>query len=780
MQAGRALSGILALTSLFSLHGCTARSKGALDRPPSSRTSNKAMTLPGAEPHPEQLRKELERALAKKDSKYRPRTHHLESNGQPKFINRLILETSPYLLQHAHNPVNWFAWGPEAFQRAAKLGRPVLLSVGYSTCHWCHVMERESFEDEEIAAYINAHFVAIKVDREERPDIDSIYMTAVQMMTGRGGWPMTVVMTPNKEPFFGGTYFPPRDGARGARVGFLTILKRLHGAFTDEPAQIASQAQRLSQAVQKAAAPAAPTTLPGPSSLVDAAKALNGRFDPQLGGFGRAPKFPRPSSYELMLRYWRRTGDPKALRIVTLSLDSMIRGGIYDHLAGGFHRYSTDRQWLVPHFEKMLYDNAQLTLLLLEAYQATGAKRYSAVAQETLEYVAREMTSPEGGFYSATDADSEGHEGTFFVWTPAQIKAVLGDEQAKIANAYYGVTEAGNFEGKNILNRPRSIDEVAASLKIPNKELEKTMIEVRAKLLAARSQREHPLLDDKIIMEWNGQMISAFARGALVLNRPEHARQAERAATFILEHMKSDREGFRRTYRKGQARHHAVLEDHAFFIAGLLDLYETTGHTRWLEAAIETEKVQEDLFLDREKGAFFATRRDGEALLAREKPTYDGAQPSGNSLAALNLLRLYELTSNEHYRGLAEQMFIALGATLERGAGASPKLATGLDFLLDRPKEIVIVRGEDSDEAMMDVVRKTFLPNRVLVTVDEADATSVAKLIPFLEGKRARKGKTTAYVCMARVCLAPTSDPAKLEQQLVQAEALAKNVPRLP
>ncbi len=738
------------------------------------------MQLPGAAAYTAEEEARLREALEKKGEKYKPRTHHLEEDGSPKYINELINETSPYLLQHAHNPVAWRPWGDEAFELARKLQRPVLLSVGYSTCHWCHVMERESFEDEEIAAYINANYIAIKVDREERPDVDSVYMTAVNIYTGRGGWPMTVLLTGTSEPFFGGTYFPARDGDRGARMGFFTILKRMAQMYAEQGPKVASTAKQLSAAMQRAAQPQPPSGAPGPAAIVSAAKALHDRYDAEWGGFGRAPKFPRPPTYELLLRYWRRTRDPAALEMVTNSLDKMANGGIYDHIGGGFHRYATDQQWLVPHFEKMLYDNAQLIALYLEAFQATKAQRFADVARDILEYVAKEMVGPHGGFYSATDADSEGHEGTFFVWTPAQLDEILGAEQSKIAQAYWDVTGAGNFEGKNILFRPRPAAEVAKQLGLPQAELTSSIADIRKKIYDAREKREHPILDDKVITEWNAQMISAFARASWVLDEPRYLDIAIRAGEFVTTKLLVDgRLG--RAFREGRARHNGVLEDYAFFICALLDLFETTWDGRWLETAIQLEKTIESYFHDEKDGAFFATPSDGEKLLIREKATYDGAQPSGNSVQLMNLLRLAELTGDMHYQGLAEQTLIALSSGLENGARSSPKLAQGLEFMVDKPKELIVVSPAGGDPSpLLDVLRQAYLPNRILVVTEEgAPLEKLQKLVPLLEGKKALKGKVTAYVCTARVCLRPASDPAELAKQVAQVEPLGVPTPPL-
>jgi uncharacterized protein YyaL (SSP411 family) len=441
----------LALALTASVLACAEEPRISAPAPPGDPD------LPGVARPNDALVAHLRSALETKPAGYEPRTEHHEANGAPTYTNRLVLETSPYLLQHAHNPVNWHPWGDDAFERARRENKPVLLSIGYSTCHWCHVMERESFEDVEIATFMNQHFVSIKVDREERPDLDDVYMQAVQMMTGGGGWPMTLALTPDREPFFGGTYFPPRDGVRGARQGFLTILRDLAAAYARDPAHVADQARQLSARMRDLARSSPPAGMPGAQAIYLAASRLARAFDPEWGGFGRAPKFPQPSAHELLLRYFRRTNDAQALQITLLTLEKMAAGGIYDHVGGGFHRYATDRAWMVPHFEKMLYDNAQLAVLYLDAYQITHRDDFARVVRETLDYVAREMTSPKGAFFSATDADSEKpdgehEEGWFFTWTAAEIDALVGAERARLVRAYYGVTEAGNFEGRNILH----------------------------------------------------------------------------------------------------------------------------------------------------------------------------------------------------------------------------------------------------------------------------------------------------------------------------------------
>lgn len=739
------------------------------------------MSRPAAAPeqYAPQLLKEMDAAREALGPDYVPRTKHLRPDGAPRFTNRLIFSTSPYLLQHAHNPVSWYPWGEEAFQAAARLNRPVLLSVGYSTCHWCHVMEVESFEDEEIAGYINANYIAIKVDREERPDIDSIYMSAVQLLSqGGGGWPMTVVMTPEKRPFFGGTYFPPRDGARGNRVGFLTILRRLKEAYDQDPTSVKNSAQRVAAALQLQSK-ISPQGIPGKEALVEAARILAARFDPKFGGFGSAPKFPRPSTYEFLLRYYRRAADDTALYMVTHSLDRMLEGGIYDQVGGGFHRYSTDDRWLVPHFEKMLYDNAQLISVLAELQQITGEYREPLV--ETLDYVLREMTSAEGAFYSATDADSEGHEGTFFVWTPAALEAALGARRAQIAGALFGATSEGNFDGKNVLHRMRDFAEVARALELSEAELKAEQQAIKTKLYEAREKRPAPLRDDKVLVEWNAQMISAFAQASIALDEKNWAEHGEKAADFIFAKMNPGGR-LARSYRAGRAQHAAVLEDYAFLIAAALDLFEATSKRKWLERALELEATVERYYLDRNSGGFYSTADDAEQLLVREKTIYDGAQPSGNSVAAMNLLRLAEYTGRKEFRDLAEGILRAFGGSLERGAVECPELIQALDFLLDSPKEIVIVTSATDDGAeLRKALRQSYVPNSVSVIATETQAKELASLIPWLENKIAVGAKAVAYVCKAQVCERPTSDPEVFAKLLAAREPFVERklvVPR--
>ncbi|MFN2427948.1 MAG: thioredoxin domain-containing protein [Candidatus Binatia bacterium] len=738
-----------------------------------------ATALPGAIAHGPDLVEKLTKKWEARHSDYKPRTKHLREDGSPKYTNRLFLTSSPYLLQHAHNPVNWYPWGDEAFDRASKLGRPVLLSVGYSTCHWCHVMEEESFEDEEIARFLNEHYIAIKVDREERPDVDAIYMSAVQALTGGGGWPMTVWLTPDRKPFYGGTYFPARDGDRGTRVGFLTLLASVGEVYARDPGKaLESSASLTAHIRQRLAPPAGAGDLPGIDVLRFAAGHYENRFDAAYGGTSGAPKFPSNLPIRFLLRYHRRGGGQKALEMATTTLEKMAAGGMYDQVGGGFHRYSTDARWLVPHFEKMLYDNALLAVAYLEAHQATGREDFARVVREILRYVEREMTSPDGAFYSATDADSltpSGHreEGWFFTWTPAEVDAVLDAEQARVVKAYYAVTDGGNFEGRNILNTPQRLDEVANQLKLSPERMRELLEAAKARLYQARTKRPAPLRDDKILVAWNGLMISAYARAAETLNEPRYAAIAERAAGFVLGNMRANGR-LLRSHKDGAAQHNAYLDDYAFFIAALLDLYETTGDTRWLREAVALDDVLARHYEDEQGGGFFMTSDDHEELLAREKPGYDGAEPSGNSVQALNLLRLHELTTNDAYRKRAERTLKAFGTILGRAPAALSEMLLAVDFLTDAPKEIIIVAPESRSEArpFLDHLRANFLPNRVVVVVPESALQAHIDLVPLVEGKVAQDGRTTAYVCERRVCELPTSDPATFAKQIAKVKPL--------
>ncbi len=728
--------------------------------------------LPGAGTFPAELRRRLDAAVVERGTASVPRTRHRNPDGSPKYVNRLILEDSPYLQQHAHNPVDWYPWGDEAFAAARAEGKPVLLSIGYSTCHWCHVMEEESFDDEMIAELLNRSYVAVKVDRERRPDLDGIYLAAVQALTGGGGgWPMTLWLTPDRKPFYAGTYFPPRDGDRGVAVGFASLLVAVAETYGKEPGRAAAAADEVVRAIEGAIAPR-PSALARDrlaAILSGAASRYAARFDEAHGGFGGAPKFPEPLALQFLLQEAHRSGDRSSLSRVTKTLERMAEGGIRDHLGGGFHRYSTDRRWLVPHFEKMLYDNALLAITYLEAFQATGNEAFGEVAREILRYVAREMTAPGGGFYSATDADSEGEEGKFFLWMPSEVAAVLGAERAGWFNARYGVMEAGSIAGKSVLRLAETPQSVATRAGKTEAEITRALEEDRGRLHEARARRVPPFRDTKILVSWNGLMISAYARAAQTLGAPEYADRAVRAATFVLGEMSSDGR-LRRSHWQGRASGTAYLDDVAFLEQGLLDLYEATFDPRWLREATLLQGSLDQHFRDSAGGGYFLTPSDGEAVLVREKPGADGAEPSGNSVALRNCLRLSELTGDDRYRRRAEEILAAFGSVIERSPTAAPNLLSGVSFLIAVPKEIVVVKRNprDSAEPMLAVLRKTFLPNRVLVVATEgADLEEQRKLVPLLEGKTALEGKVTAYVCERRVCKLPTTSPDVFARQIL-------------
>ncbi len=743
--------------------------------------------LPGVAAPSAELAAELERAVGERGPGYRPRTRHVLDDGRPRYTNRLARERSPYLLQHAHNPVNWFPWGDEAFARARSERKLVLLSVGYSTCHWCHVMEHESFEDEAIAALLNEKVVAVKVDREERPDVDAVYMTTVQMMSGHGGWPMTVFLTPDREPIFGGTYFPPRDGARGARVGFVTIVEELARRYAEDPAGIASQARRFTEHLRQYLAAEPSSGVPGPEAIRAAAGKLAEGFDPEHGGFGGAPKFPRPAALMLLARYARRTGDEAARHMVERTLESMASGGIRDHVGGGFHRYAVDEWWLVPHFEKMLYDNAQLAIAYVEGAQLCGRADFAAVARETLTYLRRELRAPHGGFWSATDADSPGpdgraEEGLFFTWTPEELDAALGPELGRRAAAYWGVTRHGNSEGRTVLNVQRPVAVVAAGLGVAPAELTADLERARAMLYEARSRRAPPITDTKVVTAWNGLALAAFARVGFALADETFVDEAREVARFLVEQA---REGGRlcRVVADGVATGEGFLDDYAFVVAGLLDLYEATGEVLWLREALALQRMQQDEMWDAEQGAYFFTSVRHEALLARDKPDYDGAEPSGNSVAILSLLRLAEWTGRDDLRGLAGSALAAFGRALEQRPLALPYMLSALDFWHDRPPEVVVVAPPDGEglEAMLAPVRETFLPNRVLSVAREGDDLAAqAALVPLLADRRPEHGRATAFVCRAQACELPTTDPAALAEALARVEPLGDVAPPGP
>jgi uncharacterized protein len=679
--------------------------------------------------------------------------------------NRLAQETSPYLLQHKDNPVDWYPWGEEALEKAREEDKPILLSVGYSACHWCHVMERESFEDEATARIMNEHFVNIKVDREERPDIDSIYMSAVQALTRGGGWPMTVFLTPDGAPFYGGTYFPPTP--RGGLPSFQQLLLGLADAYENRRDEVLRGAEGVREYLRAATGAAIPGSAVGTELLDGAARSLLSELDRRFGGFGGAPKFPQAMNLEVLLRHHHRTGDGDALAGVETTLRTMADGGIYDQLGGGFARYSVDRYWLVPHVEKMLYDNALLSRLYLEAYQATRDPFYARIAEETLDYVLRDMTSPEGGFYSAEDADSEGEEGKFYVWTPAEIRGLLDPEDAELAGRYWDVTERGNFEGKNILHVQRDPGMVAAEFGLSPEELWDRIVGIRSRLFAAREERIRPARDEKVLAAWNGLMLRSFALAARVLDREDYRETARRNASFLLERLRSGGR-LHRSYKDGRARFNGYLEDYAMVADGLVALYEATFETRWLEEAEALCDAVLELFWDEERRTFYDTPADHEELVTRPRDVYDSAAPSGNSVATEVLLRLALILDREDYRARAETILEELSGGMEKLPGGFGRLLGALDFYLSRPREVAIVGDPDSPDtrALVDVVYARYLPNKV-VTGRAPEDEEPAGLVPLLADRPARDGKATAYVCEGYACQMPATEPEELADQLV-------------
>ena len=678
--------------------------------------------------------------------------------------NRLINETSPYLLQHAHNPVDWYSWGPEALERAKAEDMPILLSVGYSACHWCHVMEKESFEDPQIAGIMNDNFVCIKVDREERPDIDSIYMAAVQTMTGSGGWPMTVFLTPDGKPFYGGTYFPPQD--RPGMPGFPTVLQALARAYREDRGDITKTTEQLLQRLQQMSSSFRSLDPLTEDLLRQAYRVIVSEFDDRYGGVGMQPKFPQPMTYEFLLRYHLASEDLEALKMVELTLDRMASGGIYDQIGGGFHRYSTDTFWLVPHFEKMLYDNALLVKLYLHAYQVTNKPLYRRIVEETLEYVRREMLDPSGGFYSSQDADSEGVEGKFFVWRPEEVVEVLGRKDGEAINKHYGVTLQGNFEGLSILHVAEQTNGEAKTGSA-GEELDSLLQRAKAKLLDARSERVAPDRDEKILTAWNGMMLRAFAEAAAVLERPDYAEIANRNAKFILESLRTDGR-LLRTCKDGQAKLNGYLEDYAFLIDGLVALHEVSFDVRWLREAVSLGEEMVELFWDEEAGQFYDTGRDHEDLIVRPHDISDNAIPSGSSMAADVLLRLAVITGDADHERRAVMAMRSARELMARIPGGAGNWLCALDFYLSPTKEVVIIgdAGDSRTQMLAREVHRSRIPNRVLV--GHGDGSEPIDGVPLLEDRHKVDGRPTAYVCRNYVCSLPAVDPSVLAAQLVE------------
>lgn len=680
------------------------------------------------------------------------------------YTNHLADEKSPYLQLHAHNPVDWYPWGEEAFRKAREENKAIFLSIGYATCHWCHVMEQESFSDPLIGEMMNAAFVSIKVDREERPDIDSVYMTVSQMTTGGGGWPLTILMTPDKKPFFVATYIPKED--RFGRPGLLTLIPKIAEAWREKHEELVGSAEQITAALQQNSRGTAGGQLTK-DSLTEAYRQLAARFDPVRGGFLPAPKFPAPHRLLFLLRYWKRTGDSKALSMVEKTLEAMRRGGIFDQVGYGFHRYSTDPQWLVPHFEKMLYDQAMLAMAYTEAYQATRKPEYRQTAEEVFEYVLRDMRGAKGAFYSAEDADSEGKEGKFYLWTEAQIRAVTG-VNADLVIQTYGVRKGGNFtsiegdEHANVLHlavSPATVD------------IQRRLEAARKKLFAAREQRVHPPKDDKILTDWNGLMIAALAEAAQVFDRPDYDAAARRAAGFLLTRMRTKDGRLLHRFRDGEAAIPGKLDDYAFLTWGLINLYESSFEIQYLQAVIDLQRVAVQHFGDA-NGGFFLTADDAEQLLTRPKESYDGAIPSGNSAELLDLIRIGRITGDPAYESAADKLLRAFSGDVENAASAHTALLSGLDFALGPSFEIVLAGtpGAPDLKALRATISRQFLPNKVVLFRPGGESNPpVTNIAAFTKPQVSIHNKATAYVCTNYVCKLPTTDPAAMLHLLTEA-----------
>lgn len=680
--------------------------------------------------------------------------------------NRLAREKSPYLLQHAYNPVDWYPWGEEAFEAARRQNKPVFLSIGYSTCHWCHVMAHESFENPEIGKLMNGAFISIKVDREERPDIDMLYMTVCQMMTGSGGWPLTIIMTPEKRPFFAGTYF--QRETKFGRTGLQDLIPRIKEVWEKHEIEVLDSANQITEALQQTNLPQ-PGGDPGISELDLAYRQLYEKYDKEHGGFGLAPKFPTPHNLMFLLRYWKRTGNSEALEMVKKTLEAMRRGGIYDHLGFGFHRYSTDPVWLVPHFEKMLYDQALTAMAYIEAFQATGIAEYAQTAREIFEYVLRDMTSPEGGFYSAEDADSEGEEGKFYLWTCDEISRVLDSEEALIFNNVYHiesddvpVPENGSDTGRHIIHLEERLKEIAYELEIPEESLREQLERIRQKLLATRDKRVRPLRDDKILTDWNGLMIAALAKGASVFNDRRYSNAAKKAADFIFKNMVAPDGHLYHRYRDGQAALSGNLDDYAFLVHGLLELYEDTFEAEYLKKALSFNNYLTEHFRDEKSGGFFFTTDHGETLLTRQKVSYDGAVPSGNSIAMSNLLRLARITGNTDLEDKAAGIGRAFYQAVKDIPANHTQLMCAVDFALGPSYEVLVTGGpQDRDTAkLLQTLKRAFIPVKVMIYVPPDDI-EIKRIAPFTANYPVDKEKPKIYICINHECRLPTTDVKK-------------------
>ncbi len=689
-------------------------------------------------------------------------------NSTKPHVNHLIHEKSPYLLQHAHNPVDWYPWCDEAFEKARKEDKPIFLSIGYATCHWCHVMEKESFEDEEIAALLNRYFVSIKVDREERPDIDQVYMSICQAMTGSGGWPLSIFMTPEKKPFFAGTYFP-KVGRRGM-IGFKDVIVQIGELWRKDRQKLLDASENIVNSLKSGSDRVQEQGEMGLGVLKKAYEHMSVAFDPKWGGFSYPPKFPTPHNYTFLLRWYRRTGNTDALKMVEKSLVEMKNGGIFDQIGFGFHRYSVDERWLVPHFEKMLYDQALISIAYLETYLVTRKKDYLDVAKKIFDYVLRDMTSPNGGFYTAEDADSEGVEGKFYVWTPGEVKSVLGKEDGELFCNYYGISEKGNFEkGTSIPHVTMSLERLARENNIPVDRLSERLERCRQKLFEAREKRIHPLKDDKILTSWNGLMIAALAEGYRVTGNKVYIEAARKCCRFILSNMTSARGRLYRRFRDGDVAIPGYLDDYAFFVWGLIELYESTFEVSYLEKALEYTDTMIELFWDRKAGGFYYSGSDNESLIIRTKEVYDGAVPSGNSVAALDMIRLARMTGKVEMEKKVEQLLRFFSQTVSPYPMGYTFLLGVVDFVLGPAREIVLVgdRGARDSEEMIREIYQNYLPNTVFLFKDVKESgQEITKLVPYTRGMEAIGNKCTAFVCEKFTCRSPVTDVQGLKANL--------------
>jgi uncharacterized protein YyaL (SSP411 family) len=698
-----------------------------------------------------------------------------------KYTNNLINETSPYLLQHAHNPVDWYPWGEEALARAKKEYKPIFLSIGYAACHWCHVMEKESFENDEIAEILNKHFISIKVDREERPDLDDIYMAAVVAISGSGGWPMTVFLTPDLKPFYGGTYFPPED--KWGRVGFRNLILRLKDFWNEDQSRskLLQDAENLRQIVEQRTSLSLPVEEGAKINkdlLTDATRHLEHAYDDKWGGFSSAPKFPPSTAISFLLRDYFHTGNKRSLEMATFTLDKMHEGGMYDHLAGGFHRYSVDHEWLVPHFEKMLYDNAQLAVVYLEAYQVTGKKKYARVAEEIFDYEMTYMTDSSGGIYSTEDADSQGKEGIFYLWNRDELDGILEKKEAEILSRYYNVKKTGNFSSQedyhkdlNILHIRKDSATLAKELDMTENQLEKTISALRKKLLEFRDKRVRPGLDDKNIASWNALMVSAFARGYQVLLDERYLNAAERTATFVMDKMRTKDGKLLRTYRAGKSQFYGYLEDYAYTVQAFINLYEAGFDQRWLFAAAELAEEMIVQFWEEKSASLFNTSHYHENLIVRTKSIHDSATPSPVGVAIESFLRLGKLLDKEDYLEKAQRILKTNRPYMEKIPQGCLTLLMSVDSLIHPPKEIAIVGRKDSDDTkkLLKAIHSRFIPNRVIALLDTSstDAAEIAKKIPLLVNRKPVDGKSTAFVCVNFTCQLPVTSPDDLIDQLI-------------